>query len=95
MWNLLFGGITRLNIHVHMYVKNNFIRTTNQLKMEKRSISNSYLFCFSPSKLYICWLPLCVYGREFSYVFPNVVISGLQFRKLRLRNSIAYPKATK
>lgn len=83
MWNLLLGDIIKLNIHVHMYISNHFIRTTQQFEVEK--ISNSCLFCYPPYKLYIWWLSLCAYGRDFSYIY-NVFIPGLQIRKLRHRD---------
>lgn len=35
MWNLLLADIIKLNIHVHMYISNNFIRTTQQFEVEK------------------------------------------------------------
>lgn len=50
MWKLLLGEVIKLNIHVHIYISNNFIRTTNKLEMEKMCYSNSCLFCDSSTK---------------------------------------------
>lgn len=43
-------------------------------------------FVIHPQNVYICWLPLCMDGRDFPYIISNVLISGLQIRKLRLRD---------